>query len=194
MTRGVGAPAGHRRDHGKRIAPPPSKGIATLDVDANECQLHVSRLRLRGHDACALVDFDKRPCLLPRGCRANAGSTSQRLAGGLRGAQGDRSNACNAGSMGSHGHPPARQVSTLGVKREGSSRLAAVTVMRFGIAANVRKTGAPHVAQKRCVLVRPLSHVICHCAVSPVIDIALRTGNVIQEAWPVPARRWQSRH
>src|SRR5215510_9359472 len=73
-----------------------------------------------------------------------------------------RSNVGTEGSIGSQAWPRMAYVSACGLNWLGSSRLAACTEIRSGMAANVRKTGVPHVGQKAWILSLPLSPATLH--------------------------------
>lgn len=65
-----------------------------------------------------------------------------------------------------------------GASRAPTARLAACTVNRSGMAANVRYTGDPQAGQKARVFTLPLSPTMSQCVASPATFTCARDGKV----------------
>ncbi len=101
--------------------------------------------------ACPVVHV---PCEAKSGCNVSHRRHSCRISAGL-----DRG--------GPKRNRARLYVTICGLYRLGSSRLAACTVNRSGMAANVKYTGDPQVGQKARVFTLPLSPTMSQCVALP---------------------------
>ena len=84
------------------------------------------------------------------------------------------------------------QMFIVGRTEEGSSNVPARTAVTSGLVDEFAKSGDPHVGQKRCRILLPLSAVLTNSLNCPEILIA--AVGTSKFTMPLAAMRWQSRH